>query len=81
MLVAVATVLLVAYVFVSTAHAESIRKQESYQIQLTKSQQETSKTKAQLKESETEAESLKKEVQVRDEKLQQLEQENAELKG
>lgn len=79
-LLAVAAVLLVAYVFVSTAHAESVKKQETYQAQLARTQQETSKMKNQLHESETKAETLSKEIQVRDDKIKQLEQENTELK-
>lgn len=79
-ILAVATVLLVAFVFVKTVHADSIKKEESYQIQLSKSQQETSKTKAQLEITETEKAKLAKEVQLREEKITQLEQENASLK-
>lgn len=79
-ILAVATVLLVAFVFVKTAHADSIKKEESYQIQLSKSQQETSKTKAQLETVTEEKTKLNTEVLVRDEKIQQLEKENSDLK-
>lgn len=79
-ILAVATVLLVAFVFVKTVHADSIKKEESYQIQLSKSQQETSKIQSNLEEVKTLKEQLKEEVQLKDEKIQQLEQENSELK-
>lgn len=80
-ILAVVAVLLAAFVFVKTAHADSIKKEESYQIRLSKSQQEASKTKAQLEAITQEKTKLNTEVQVRDEKIQQLEKENAELKG
>ena len=66
--------------FVGKAHAESIEQVEAYQSQLALSRQEISKTKAQLEESELKADNLQSEVQVRDEKIQQLESENKELK-
>ena len=64
---AVVIVLLVAYVFTSKAYAESTNN-------LVRSQQETSKIKSQK-------EKLLKESQQKDARIQQLEQENAELKG
>lgn len=75
---AVAAVLLVAFVFVKTAHANSINEAQQAVV---KSQQETSKTKAQLETITEEKTKLNTEVQVRDEKINQLEKENAELKG
>lgn len=75
---AVVAVLLVAFVFVKTAHANSINEAQQA---IVKSQQETSKTKAQLETITEEKTKLNTEVQVRDEKIQQLEKENAELKG
>lgn len=79
-ILAVATVLLVAFVFVKTVHADSIKKEESYQIRLSKSQQETSKHKTQLKEVSSEKQKLQNEVKLRDERIQQLEKENSDLK-
>lgn len=67
--------------FVSTAHAESIRKEESYQVQLTKSQQEASKIKSQLKDIESQKQAVQNESAQKDARIQQLEQENSELKG
>ena len=75
---AVVTVLLVAYVFVQKVHANEITQVNH---SLVKSQQETSKTKTQLEEVKSEQTKLNSEVQVRDEKIIQLEKENAELKG
>ncbi len=75
---AVVAVLLVAFVFVKTAHANSINEAQQAVV---KSQQEASKTKAQLETITEEKTKLNTEVQVRDEKIQQLEKENAELKG
>ena len=77
-ILAVAAVLLAAFVFVKTAHADSINEAQQAVV---KSQQEASKTKAQLEASTEEKTKLNTEVQVRDEKIQQLEKENAELKG
>lgn len=48
---------------------------------LFESQQETSKTKTQLKEVQSEKTKLDTDIQVKAEKIHQLEQENAELKG
>lgn len=67
-------VLLVAYVFTSKAYAESTNN-------LVRSQQETSKIKTQLESVKSEKEKLVTESQSKDAKIQQLEQENAELKG
>ena len=80
-ILATAIVLLVTDVFVSTAHAESIRKQESYQVQLAKSHQETSKIKSQLEEVNSEKQKVIDESAQKDARIQQLEQENSELKG
>ena len=77
-ILAVVTVLLVVGVFVKTAHANSMAQAQQSIIQL---QSKASKIETHLEESVKEAEALKQEVQVRDEKLQKLEQENAELKG
>ena len=64
--------------FVKTAHADSINEAQQA---IVKSQQETSKHKAQLEEVSSEKQKLQNEVKLRDEKIQQLEKENAELKG
>lgn len=77
-ILAVVAVLLAAFVFVKTAHANSINEAQQAVV---KSQQEASKTKAQLETITEEKTKLNTEVQVRDEKIQQLEKENAELKG
>ena len=73
-------VLLVVGVFVETAHAESIRKQESYQQQLVESRTKTSKIESQLKEVTSEKTQLATTVSEKDARIQQLEQENAQLK-
>lgn len=70
-------VLLVAYVFVSTAHAESMR---DAQQSLAQSQEETSKIKSQLEEVQTDKVELSKQVTDKDARIQQLEEENSELK-
>lgn len=70
-------VLLAAYVFVSKAHAESINEAVSAKV---KSQQEASKIKSQLEEVSSEKQKLQNEVKLRDEKIQQLEKENSDLK-
>lgn len=75
---AVVTVLLVAYVFVQKVHAQEINQVNSAYV---KSQQEASKTKAQLETVSEEKTKLNSEVQVKEEKIKQLEQENSELKG
>lgn len=80
-LFAVSIVLLVAYVFVSTAHAESIKKQESYQAQLVESQKEAREIKSNLQEVKSKKAKLESAVQQKDARIQQLEQENSELKG
>ncbi len=77
-ILAVVTVLLVAYVFVQKVHANSL---DQVNHSLSQSQQEASKNKAQLETITEEKTKLNTEVQVRDEKIQQLEKENAELKG
>lgn len=66
--------------FVGKAHAESIEQVEAHQSQLALSRQEISKTKAQLEEVSSEKQKLQNEVKLRDEKIQQLESENKELK-
>ncbi len=71
------TVLLVATVFVKVAHAQSLNDANKA---IVASQQEISKTKTQLETITKEKTKLDSEVQVRDEKIQQLEQENASLK-
>ncbi len=73
---AVAAVLLVAYVFVQRVHAQSLDQAQT----LSQSQQETSKIKTQLEDVKSEKTKLTSEVQVRDEKIKQLETENSELK-
>lgn len=77
-ILSVVTVLLVAYVFVQKVHADEIAQVNH---SLAKSQQEASKTKAQLEDAKSAKSKLNSEVQVRDEKIIQLEKENAELKG
>lgn len=67
-------VLLVAYVFTSKVYAESTDN-------LIRSQQETSKIKTQLESVQSEKDKLETESKSKDAKIQQLEQENAELKG
>lgn len=73
-ILAVISVLLVAYVFVDRVQAQSMAI-------ISQSQQETSKIKTQLESVKTEKEKLVTESQDKDAKIQQLEQENAELKG
>lgn len=64
--------------FVQKVHANSL---DQVNQSLSQSQQEASKTKAQLETITDEKTKLNSEVQVKAEKIQQLEQENAELKG
>lgn len=64
--------------FVQKVHANSL---DQVNHSLSQSQQEASKNKAQLETITEEKTKLNTEVQVRDEKIQQLEKENAELKG
>lgn len=64
--------------FVKTAHANSLDQANQA---LYHTQQEASKTKTQLETITQEKTKLNSEVQVKTEKIQQLEQENAELKG
>lgn len=73
----VATVLLAAYVFVQKAYAQPL---EQVSHSLVQSQKEASKTLTQLEDTKSEKAKLEREVQVREEKITQLEQENAELK-
>jgi len=65
-ILAVVSVLLVAYVFVNRVQAQSMAI-------ISQSQQETSKIKAQLTETESQ-------IKVREETIQQLQKENSELK-
>jgi septal ring factor EnvC (AmiA/AmiB activator) len=73
-------VLLVVGVFVQKVNADAIKKQESYQVQLVESQTKTSKIESNLTEVKTQKEQLATEVQTKDARIQQLEQENASLK-
>ncbi len=73
----VALVLLAAYVFVQKAYAQPL---EQVSHSLAQSQKEASKTYTQLEEEKSEKAKLHGEVQVREQKITQLEQENAELK-
>ena len=73
----VVIVLLAAYVFVQKAYAQPL-EQVSYS--LVQTQKEVSKTLTQLEEEKSEKAKLHSEVQVREQKITQLEQENAELK-
>lgn len=73
----VATVLLAAYVFVQKAYAQPL---EQVSHSLVQSQKEASKTLTQLEDTKSEKAKLHGEVQVREQKITQLEQENAELK-
>ena len=77
-ILAVVSVLLAAYVLVQKAYAQPL---EQVSHSLVRAQKEASKTKAQLETITEEKTKLNTEVQVRDEKIQQLEKENAELKG
>lgn len=70
-------VLLAAYVFVQKAYAQPL---EQVNHSLVQSQKEVSKTLTQLEEEKSEKAKLHSEVQVREQKITQLEQENAELK-
>ena len=72
-----ALVLLAAYVFVHKAYAQPL---EQVNHSLVQTQQEASKTESQLKEVSSEKEQLATVVQEKDAKIQQLEQENSELK-
>ena len=73
----VAIVLLAAYVFVQKAYAQPLAQVNH---SLSQTQQEASKTLTQLEDTKSEKAKLESEVQVREEKITQLEQENAELK-
>lgn len=74
------TVLLVVGVFVQKAYAEAIRQQKTYQVQLQESQAKTSKIESNLKTVQTEKQQLAVAVSEKDARIQQLEQENADLK-
>lgn len=73
----VALVLLAAYVFVQKAYAQPL---EQVSHSLVQTQKEASKTLTQLEKEQSEKTKLHNEVQVREQKITQLEQENAELK-
>lgn len=73
-------VLLVVGVFVQKVNADAIKKQESYQVQLQESQTKTSKIESNLKTVQTEKQQLATTVSEKDARIQQLEQENAQLK-
>lgn len=71
------SVLLVATLLVKTAHANSIDQANQAVVE---SQAETSKIKSNLTEVKTQKEQLATAVQQKDARIQQLEQENSELK-
>jgi len=75
---AVVTVLLVAYVFVQRVHAQEIDHANSA---IVKSQQETSKIKSNLEEITSEKQKAEQALKLKEEKINQLEKENSELKG
>ena len=70
-------VLLAAYVFVQKAYAQPL---EQVNHSLVQTQKEASKTLTQLEKEQSEKTKLHSEVQVREQKITQLEQENSELK-
>ena len=72
-----ALVLLAAYVFVERVYAQPLEQTSN---SLARTRQEVSKTLTQLEEEKSEKAKLHSEVQVREQKITQLEQENAELK-
>ena len=74
---AVALVLLTAYVFVQKAYAQPLAEVSH---SLNQSQQEASKIKSSLHEVYSQKEQLATEVQTKEQKITQLEQENTELK-
>lgn len=76
-ILAVVAVLLVAYVFVQKVYAQPLA---DVSHSLNQSQQETSKIKSNLESVKTEKTTLVKEVETKDAKILQLEQENASLK-
>ena len=71
-------VLLVVGVFVKTAYAETVTEKQNA---ISESHAKISEIKTHLEGVESKKYELQKEVQLRDEKIQQLEKENAELKG
>lgn len=73
----VALVLLAAYVFVHKAYVQPLQEVNH---SLIRTQEEASKTLTQLEDEKSEKAKLQSEVQVREEKITQLEKENAELK-
>ena len=76
-ILAVVSVLLAAYVLVQKAYAQPL---EQVSHSLVRAQKEASKTLTQLEDVKSEKAKLQSEVQVREEKITQLEKENAELK-
>lgn len=78
MFLAVGVVLLVAYVYTKSVHADEISKVNSAYVS---TQKEASKIKSQLKIAESAKERLDEETRIKEEKIQQLEKENSELKG
>jgi uncharacterized protein YoxC len=73
----VALVLLAAYVFVQKAYAQPL---DQVSHSLNQSQQEAIKIKSNLQEVKSQKEQLATEVQTKEQKISQLEQENSELK-
>src|SRR5690606_28291168 len=76
-ILAVVIVLLVVGVFVKTAHANSIAQVEQ---SLSESQSKISEINTQLEDVKSEKLKLSDEVKLKDEKIQQLEKENSDLK-
>ena len=70
----VVAVLLIAAGFTQKVYAEAM-------AQVSQSQSEISKTKSHLEEVKSEKVKLSEDVKSKDARIQQLEQENAELKG
>lgn len=71
-------VLLIVGVFVKTAYAETVAEKQNA---ISESQAKISEIESHLEDTTSKKLELQKEVQLRDERIQQLEQENAELKG
>lgn len=74
---AVALVLLAAFASVKIAHAKSM---DEVKYSLSQSQQEVSKTKLHLEGVKSERQELEKSVELKDDRIIQLEEENARLK-
>lgn len=73
----VATVLLAAYVFVQRAYAQPLAE-VSYSLNQT--QKEASEIKSNLQTVKSQKSAIEKEAEAKQQKITQLEQENAELK-